>query len=98
MKRHVIAIIFFLISTFYIDLGTFIIFSPAYWDNANYPDFNDAVWAALLKIIFASQGIFLPITRLAEPYFYQILATKVKSALQNLTCCCGFKEAHKKKL
>ena len=40
----------------------------------------------------------VPFIRLAEPYFYQIVARKVKAACQDIDCCCGLAEARRKKL
>lgn len=38
----------------------------------------DAWWVLTLKILFAAQGWFIPLMRLSEPYFYQILVSKIE--------------------
>ena len=41
----------------------------------------------------------VPFIRLAEPYFYQIIARKIKAAYHDLNCCCGLAESrHKLKM
>lgn len=96
--RHVVTIVFFVISQAYIQIGFFIIFSPTYWDKP-YPDLTSEHWASALKIIFAAQGIFLPLTRIAEPYFYQTVAKRTKAFIQDINCCCcGLAEARRQRL
>ena len=38
----------------------------------------------------------VPFIRLAEPYFYRIVARKIKDACQDIDCCCGLAEARRK--
>ena len=33
MLRHVVAIVFFLVAEFYLQIGSFIIFQPKYWNE-----------------------------------------------------------------
>lgn len=96
MVRHVTAIAFFFIFDLYLQVGSFIVFNPDNWDGS-YPAYQDAEWAWVLKIICASQGIFLPFTRLSEPYFYTILLRKTKEAFQESSCYGCFDRAHRKR-
>ena len=91
MARHVFSIVFFVLSQFYLQIGTFIIFLPGYYSSGTPPDYNDDRWARALKIIYATQGFTLPLTRLGEPYFYRIVLQKLKI----LICFCGSEERRK---
>ena len=82
-------IAFFTIANLYISVGSFIVFSPKYWTTSFNPEAFDTKWALVLKMLYASQGFVLPLTRISEPYFYQIVTTKFKAALQHALCCCG---------
>ena len=46
------------------------------------PDIDDT-WVLVLKIIYALQGLFLPLTRLSEPFFFRIVKLKIKK----ISCC-----------
>ena len=61
------------------------------------PTTNDSDWAIILKIIFASQGFFLPLTRISEPFFYEIVKNKSKAFIQQYICCCGAEARRKQK-
>ena len=39
---------------------------------------------SVFKILFAAQGWFIPLMRLSEPYFYQILTRKISGWWNNM--------------
>lgn len=97
MLRHVAAMTFFTVCELYLEIGTFIIFQPKYWGKTK-PSLDDKEWVYVLKIFFAMQGVYLPISRLAEPFFYQILISKTKAFARDIGRFCESSESRRKRL
>ena len=78
LKRHILTSLFYLISNAYVFLSiTYMTFA----DQAklyNFVAITDNALLNTLKILFAAQGFMIPILRLSEPYFYQILVKKFR--------------------
>lgn len=70
LKRHVATMLIYIICNLYIFMTYFAILVPAW--NANIMNY-DSWFFNMAKILFASQGWFIPLMRLSEPFFYQIL-------------------------
>jgi hypothetical protein len=70
--RHILSIVFFNISQAYliITLITWIFLHEL--QAAGFNVYNNK-WIGISKILFASQGIYLPILRLVEPFFFKML-------------------------
>ena len=85
MARHVVTILFFVIGNLYLQAGTVVLFMSTTGSSSGQkvvPD-NDSTWVRVLKIIYGLQGLFLPLTRLSEPFFFNIVKLKIKK----ISCC-----------
>jgi len=82
LARHIVTIAFFLLTNLYFQIS-----SVSYiFDPMRTPSQSGCVFLPL-KLILGLQGFFMPFTRLFEPFFYQIVAQKLKS----IRCPCSSK-------
>jgi len=73
LKRHIITASFYLIANIYIFANFYTLMVTNVKDLEDFA-YIDTWWSRSLKIIFACQGFAIPLLRLSEPYFYQIVA------------------------
>ena len=81
MARHIVCIVSFTLSNIYIQAGCVFY---AVTNKSPYTTDYDGALIMAMKISLGAQGLYLPLTRFFEPYFYTILASKVKY----LRCPC----------
>ena len=74
LKRHILTTLLYLVSNSYL-FATFFILEIPSWKNTEIS--LDTWWTRTLKILFICQGFFIPLARLSEPYFYEILGHKI---------------------
>ena len=84
MARHVMSIVFFLIAQMYLQVSCFYVLSN---NNAEIPEIDNFT-IDFLKIIYGCSGLILPLTRLAEPFFYRLVMQKLKA----IKCPCSGSE------
>ena len=77
MKRHIVTIVFFLMTNLYLQLGVYVAYNPLIKN----PDLEkwQNVGTYSLKLLYAFQGFIMPVTRLSEPYFYSIVLKKLRA-------------------
>ena len=75
MSRHVASILFFLVVELYIQISCFYVFNL---DTVQTIDIDNG-WVDTIKILWLSQGLILPLTRLTEPFFFKIVIKRIKS-------------------
>lgn len=76
LKRHILTTVLYLISNSYL-FATFFILALPSWDSNDNDRTLDTWWTRTLKILFVCQGFFIPLVRLSEPYFYEIIGHKI---------------------
>ena len=77
LKRHIYTILFFALANSYLFLGITV---PILCEiNDVYYVQENSWFLYILKLIYQSQGLFLPFLRVSEPYFYQIAIRKLKT-------------------
>jgi len=84
LARHIVTIIFFLMSNLYLEVSTVQYMLDPYRDS----EVDDGYFAITLKIFLGLQGWFMPLTRLFEPFFYTIMLKK----LREIRWPCGGKD------
>jgi hypothetical protein len=84
--RHILSIIFFNISNLYIIIILLTWIFSEYIKKNNW-NVVDNKWIGVSKIIFASQGIYLPILRLVEPFFFKTLKENIIDLVTFVFCC-----------
>ena len=78
MNRHVVTSLLYLITYMYLWINIFyVVFFKSEAEITSFES-KDTWWAYIFKILMACQGFTIPIARLSEPYFYEIVATSVK--------------------
>ena len=75
LNRHVATMLVYLICNIYVFVS-FLLLVVNKWNTEG--DITSAWYVLVLKICFASQGWFIPLMRLSEPYFYKILIQKTR--------------------
>ena len=75
MARHVISILFYTIVELYATVSGFYILNAEDKTAVSI----DAFWVDTMKILWLCQGLILPVTRLAEPFFYRIVMQKFRA-------------------
>ena len=75
LKRHVATMLVYLICNLYAFTSFLLPIVPS-WKITG--DIYSGWLLSTMKILFAAQGWFIPLMRLSEPYFYQILVQQVK--------------------
>ena len=75
LKRHILTTLLYLLSNTYL-FATFFILALPEWKNMEIE--MDTWWTRTLKIIFVCQGFSIPLARLSEPYFYEIIGHKMQ--------------------
>lgn len=70
--RHILSILFFNLAQLYVVL-TLLTWIFSDYISVNEINVWDNKWIGYSKILFASQGIYLPLLRLVEPYFFKVL-------------------------
>lgn len=78
LKRHVLTSVVYLVTNlfFFLNLAVLAFYKAG---NLDAREALESWWVYMLKILFASQGFFIPLLRLSEPFFYQIVARKLRS-------------------
>ena len=73
LRRHIVTSLVYILTNFYLFISAYIM---TFYSQDEYETFKpiNTWWIKTLKIIFACQGFAIPLMRLAEPYFYKILA------------------------
>lgn len=71
LKRHVATMLVYMICNLYA-FANFLAISTIAWQNQLKIQEDNWLFRTL-KILFAAQGWFIPLMRLSEPFFYQIL-------------------------
>lgn len=89
LVRHVLSIFVFIIAQLYVFI-CFVYRSSPYLYTRGYDD-NTSVFIAIFKVLFESQGIYVPLIRLSEPFFFSVIWQNVKDIL-NLVFCCRRKK------
>ena len=73
--RHILTSVLYFLFNIYIFASPILVLAG----NTDFTDYElDVWWTRLLKILFASQGFVIPLSRLSEPYFFEILGRKLK--------------------
>ena len=77
LKRHVLTSVVYLVTNlfFFLNLAVLAFYKAS---NLNARSALESWWVYMLKILFASQGFAIPLLRLSEPFFYQIVARKLR--------------------
>ena len=76
LKRHILTTMLYLVSNSYLFATFFMLMLPS-WNSGVERDL-DTWWTRALKILFVCQGFFIPLARLSEPYFYEIVGHKIQ--------------------
>ena len=74
LKRHILTTVLYIVCNCYLFATFFILAMPA-WTSSEKE--LDTWYTRALKLIFVSQGFFIPLARLSEPYFYEIVGHKM---------------------
>ena len=88
LVRHVVSIFSFMVSQLYI-IGCIVYAMIPNWVVTS--NVHTAVYT--LNLLFISQGIYLPILRLSEPFFFHVIWQNLCA----LFCCCCRKENNRDK-
>lgn len=75
LKRHVVTMLVYFLCNIYVFVSFFLVVIKK-WNNSG--DISDAWYVLVFKILFASQGLLIPLMRLSEPFFYRIVLQKTK--------------------
>ena len=89
LVRHVLSIFVFIIAQFYVFI-CFVVKSSPNLETKDYSG-NIKPFIAIFKVLFESQGIYVPLIRLSEPFFFSVILQNVKDIL-NLVFCCRRKQ------
>ena len=84
LKRHIITSCVYLLSNFYIFISMIMILV---WDLDQIyhsHETTDSWYIKVFKIMFASQGFLIPILRLSEPFFFQVIVQKIKNTCMKI--------------
>lgn len=72
LKRHIVAIILYLVFNFYVFASAF---SAVIMKNN---DTDGTAWKFFLKFLFYSQGYVMPLMRCTEPAFFILIKRRIK--------------------
>lgn len=81
LKRHIILIVVFFFSQVY----CFISLANLYIPKITVSDTSGAI--KFFKLLFVSQGIYVPLIRLGEPFFFYTIWQNVKDFVNIYICC-----------
>lgn len=85
LLRHVLSIILFSIAQSYMLVGIIYMTVP-YFQKYSTLDVEN-YWIYASKIAFEAQGIYLPILRWSEPYFFEVFLKNMNDLARFVFCC-----------
>ena len=76
-KRHVLSAVAFIATNAYTWFNILYMLNHDYRNSNGAIDIHDT-YVLVFKLMFCFQGIFVPITRIVEPYFFQVIADELR--------------------
>ena len=94
LVRHIGSSLIYFVCNAYMLASLVIWILPEWKENYQVKE-RDEWWSRLLKMLFVTQGFFIPLLRLTEPFFYAVATRKIK---QWWAECCQRARAVKRAL
>jgi hypothetical protein len=82
--RHVVSILGFLVAQLYI--GLIFVYMLVEAESKNTLPYN-SMFTKTTKLLFLTQGIYLPLLRIAEPFFFAVFKRNVRYLFSIIFCC-----------